>query len=70
MKKRAFLFGINEYNAPIAKLKCARQDAEAVAQALQDGYGFQENEIVLVTCGSNDMKPTTKFDILESLNWT
>lgn len=37
MKKRAFLFGINEYNGNIANLQFARQDAQAVAQALMEG---------------------------------
>ena len=68
MNKRAFLFGINEYNDPIAKLKYARQDAEAVAKVLRNSYGFQENEIMLATCGTS-FKPAGKFDILGAIRW-
>ncbi|MDO4570072.1 MAG: SUMF1/EgtB/PvdO family nonheme iron enzyme [Planctomycetia bacterium] len=66
MKKRAFLFGINDYNGVLNPLKYARQDAEGVARALKKYYQFEENEVELVTCETN-FKPNTKFDILRGL---
>ncbi|MDO4570804.1 MAG: caspase family protein, partial [Planctomycetia bacterium] len=66
MEKRAFLFGINEYNS-LSKLKYARQDAEAVARELQVRYGFRENDIKLRTCASSGEKPTIKSDITQFL---
>ena len=48
MKKQALLIGINQYQN-LSKLKYARQDAEAVADALKENYGFSEDEIILLT---------------------
>ena len=52
MNKQAFLIGINQY-AALPELKYARQDAEAVEQALKQNYSFSENEVMLMT----DAKP-------------
>ncbi|MDO4570031.1 MAG: SUMF1/EgtB/PvdO family nonheme iron enzyme [Planctomycetia bacterium] len=68
MEKRAFLFGINEYRA-LSHLSYARQDAEAVANALKEFYQFKHNEVVLATCQGKNIRPDTKFDILECLTW-
>ena len=52
MKKLAVLIGINQYPA-LPELKYARQDAEAIEQALKQNYCFSDNEILLMT----DEKP-------------
>ncbi|MBR5162290.1 MAG: caspase family protein [Thermoguttaceae bacterium] len=52
MNKQAFLIGINQY-AALPELKYARQDAEAVEQALKQNYSFSDNEVMLMT----DAKP-------------
>ncbi|MDO4571669.1 MAG: hypothetical protein Q4D38_14905, partial [Planctomycetia bacterium] len=69
MEKRAFLYGVSEYET-LVKLNCARQDAEAVAEELMNSYGFGEKEVVLKTCSCPmDAKPLTKDSILGSLKW-
>ncbi|MBR6435361.1 MAG: caspase family protein, partial [Thermoguttaceae bacterium] len=52
MKKQALLIGINEYQI-LPELKYARQDAEAVEQALKQNYCFSDDEVMLLT----DAKP-------------
>ncbi|MBR6435151.1 MAG: SEL1-like repeat protein, partial [Thermoguttaceae bacterium] len=52
MKKQAFLIGINQYYS-LPELKFARQDAEAIEQALKQNYSFSDDEIMLLT----DAKP-------------
>ncbi|MBR6436126.1 MAG: caspase family protein, partial [Thermoguttaceae bacterium] len=52
MKKQALLIGINEYQI-LPELKFARQDAEAVEQALKQNYCFSDDEVMLLT----DAKP-------------
>ena len=47
MKKQALLIGINEYQI-LPELKYARQDAEAVADALKQNYCFSDNEVMVV----------------------
>ncbi|MDO4571224.1 MAG: caspase family protein, partial [Planctomycetia bacterium] len=70
MKKRAYLFGINEYTK-LAPLNFARSDAEAVAGALKKSYGFQENEVVLRTCkGTPSEMPLTAEAVLDTIRWT
>jgi len=49
MKRRALLIGINEYKL-LGELKYARQDAEAVAEALCQYYGFMDQDITLMSC--------------------
>ena len=52
MKKQALLIGINEYQI-LPELKYARQDAEAIEQALKQNYCFSDDEVMLLT----DAKP-------------
>ncbi|MBQ3351612.1 MAG: SUMF1/EgtB/PvdO family nonheme iron enzyme [Thermoguttaceae bacterium] len=52
IKKQALLIGINEYQI-LPELKYARQDAEAVEQALKQNYCFSDDEVMLLT----DAKP-------------
>ncbi len=49
MKRYALLVGINDYQL-LGELKYARQDAEAVAEALRRYYGFTEQDITLMSC--------------------
>ena len=49
MKKRALLIGINNYHL-LGKLNFARQDAEAVAEALCRYCGYSSHDITLMTC--------------------
>ncbi len=49
MQRRALLIGINTYHL-LSDLKYARQDAEAVAEALQQYCGFSDDEITLMSC--------------------
>ncbi len=49
MKKYALLIGINGYQL-LGKVKYARQDAEAVAEALCRYYGFTDQDITLMSC--------------------
>lgn len=70
MKKQALLIGINEYakNGSLNNLRFARQDAEGVSLALQQFYGFTEDEITLMTCGQEGtLSPATPQLILNQL---
>ena len=49
MKRYALLIGINGYQL-LGKVKYARQDAEAVAEALCRYYGFTDQDITLMSC--------------------
>jgi len=51
MKKQALLIGVNQYHL-LANLLYARQDAEAVAEALCKHCGFSGQDITLMTCQS------------------
>ena len=67
MKKKALLIGINEYQI-LPELKYARQDAEAVEQALKQNYGFSDDEIVLLTDAKPGMfKPINRLVIEKHL---
>ena len=66
MNKHAILIGINDYQF-LGKLNFARQDAEAVATALKQNYGFSENEITLMTGMANRLRPTDKYAIEDML---
>ncbi|MDO4571602.1 MAG: caspase family protein, partial [Planctomycetia bacterium] len=69
MKKCAFLFGVNDYSE-LPRLRYARQDAEAVAEALRESYGFGENEVYLHTCNkSSALRPSNQKRILKAFNW-
>ena len=64
MKKLALLIGINKYQN-LAELKYARQDAEAVAEALKENYCFSDDEIILLTDARRGLYiPSTKEVIL------
>lgn len=65
MKKHAILIGVNEYQF-LGKLDFARQDAEAVAQALKENYGFADDEITLMTCGG-DLAPLDRDAVTDIL---
>ena len=69
MKKCAFLFGVNDY-AELPQLRYARQDAEAVAEALRESYGFGENEIFLRTCKNESaaLRPSNRRRILSAFD--
>lgn len=67
MKKLAVLIGINQYQN-LSELKYARQDAEAVADALKENYGFSEDEIILLTdVRQGRLFPSTKNVIQRQL---
>jgi TPR repeat protein len=51
MKKHALLVGVNQYHL-LGNLAYARQDAEAVADALCRHCGFSDQDITLMTCQS------------------
>ena len=57
VKKLALLIGINQYQF-LPELKYARQDAEAVADALKKNYCFSDDEIILMTDAQTEFKPT------------
>lgn len=70
MKKQALLVGINNYkgNGSLNNLNFARQDAEAVSEALKTYYGFTENEITLMTCHQEGtLSPSNPTSILNQL---
>ena len=70
MKKQALLIGINDYkkNGSLNNLNFARQDAEAVSEALQSYYGFTEDEITLMTCEQEGtLSPSNPTAILNQL---
>lgn len=70
MKKQALLIGINNYkgNGSLNNLNFARQDAEAVCEALKTYYGFTENEITLMTCHQEGtLSPSNPTSILNQL---
>ncbi|MDO4569625.1 MAG: SUMF1/EgtB/PvdO family nonheme iron enzyme [Planctomycetia bacterium] len=71
MKKCAFLFGVNDYSE-LPQLRYARQDAEAVAKALKEAYGFGENEIFLRTCKNESaaLRPSNRRRILSAFDWS
>ncbi len=48
-RKRALLIGVNQYHL-LSNLAYARQDAEAVADALCQHCGFSDQDITLMTC--------------------
>lgn len=67
MKKQALLIGINEYQI-LPGLKYARQDAEAVADALKQNYCFTDNEVMVLTDARPGLfKPTDKYIIQDHL---
>ena len=69
MKKCAFLFGVNDYSE-LPQLRYARQDAEAVAEALRESYGFGENEVHLRTCEKQAaLRPQNPKKILSAFDW-
>jgi len=58
MKKHALLIGINEYS-DFKHLTGAAQDATKVAETLQKLYGFDGNELTLLTCRrQGDYRPS------------
>lgn len=70
MKKQALLVGINNYsgNGSLNNLNFARQDAEAVSEALKKYYGFKEEEITLMTCEQEGTRsPSNPTAILNQL---
>ncbi|MBR5710785.1 MAG: SUMF1/EgtB/PvdO family nonheme iron enzyme [Thermoguttaceae bacterium] len=67
MKKQALLIGINQYQI-LPELKYARQDAEAVEQALKQNYCFSDDEVMLLTDARPGLfKPTNSLIILSHL---
>ena len=67
MKKQALLIGINQYQF-LPELKYARQDADAVANSLQQNYCFSENEVTVLTDDKPGLyKPTDKYVIQDHL---
>ena len=67
MKKQALLIGINEYQI-LPELKYARQDAEAVEQALKQNYCFSDDEVMLLTDAKPGLfKPTDRYIIQDHL---
>ncbi|MBR5161097.1 MAG: caspase family protein, partial [Thermoguttaceae bacterium] len=68
MKKQALLIGINEYQI-LPGLKYARQDAEAVADALKQNYCFSDNEVMVLTDAKPGLfKPTNRYIIQNHLD--
>ncbi|MBQ2622667.1 MAG: SUMF1/EgtB/PvdO family nonheme iron enzyme [Thermoguttaceae bacterium] len=68
LKKQALLIGINKYQN-LTELKYARQDAEAVAEALKQNYCFSDDEIILLTDARRGLYlPSTKEVILLHLD--
>ena len=66
-KKQALLIGINQYQI-LPELKYARQDAEAVEQALKQNYCFTDDEVMLLTdAKSGFFMPTNRLIILSHL---
>ncbi len=64
MKKQALLIGINQYQI-LPGLKYARQDAEAVEQALKQNYCFSDNEILLLTDAKPGLFKPTDRDLIQ-----
>ena len=64
MKKQALLIGINEYQI-LPGLKYARQDAEAVEQALKQNYCFSDDEVMLLTDAKPGLFKPTDRDIIQ-----
>jgi len=50
MKKHALLIGVNDYPTSLGRLSFAAEDAIEIAQTLQELYGFDEDELTLLTC--------------------
>ena len=59
-KYYALVIGINDYPAPLPKLKTAENDAQAIAKTLHDDYGFD----VKILLGHD----ATRNNILAALN--
>lgn len=55
----ALVIGINDYHAPLARLKTAVNDAQAVGTVLQTRYGFQVRYLL--------NQNATRFNILDAL---
>ncbi len=56
----ALVIGINDYHAPLARLKTAVNDAQAVGNILQTRYGFQVRYLL--------NQNATRFNILDALD--
>jgi len=70
MKKHALVIGINQYKRPLRSLNCAVRDAQGIAGVLRKTYGFNDEELTLMTCDHNSDAPLfpSRENILEQLN--
>eukprot|EP00124_Ichthyophonus_hoferi_P003222 Ihof_evm4s267 gene=Ihof_evmTU4s267 len=69
-KKKALIIGINYLTHPTARLSACINDAKCMKYLLQTKFGFQEQQIVLLTDDNpNPIYMPTRQNIINSFGW-